>query len=373
MTGDDLTWAQAVDEVHGREGAWSASAWDVLRPQLRAVGVATPDLAPEAVDLRAPLGPAEDARLLAMPLVLSEESGGQLSPQARLALLQAVSRAGLALRLPEPGPDLLDLAAGLEVPVWAVVGPRRTAAAVEAARGAAVVELQLADVTSAGAVVRAVDALDPGGSLTGAVRVLRHLSTDASVWVNVGPSAGLDVLTTAVTSGADGVLVQARSRASPLRRWEAGPDAPAAVAAARRAIWRAKLPEGASAPLLAVSGGFKDGREVAKALALGADLVVMATAPRVAMGCELCGRCGPGECPPAPKQVASEGWRPQADAMTSFLGRVRAQAAATLCQMGCASARDAALPMLEATSYDAAATTGAALAGYGEPLPMWRH
>lgn len=308
-----------------------------------------------------------------MPLVVSDESYGQLSPQARLAMLQAASRARLALRLQDPGADLLELARELDVPVWAVVGPRRSATIVEAVRGASAVEMKFVDVTASGAVERSVDALDSSGSLTGTVDVLRDVSGGAPVWVNVGPTAAQGDLATAVASGADGVLVQARSRASLLRRWEVGPDAPSAVAAARRAIRRARPPEGREAPLVAIAGGLKDGREVAKALALGADLVLMATAPRIALGCELCGRCGTGACPPAGEQRLADGWRAMADALSAFLGRVRVQVTATLCQMGCAAAADAAPAMLEAATYDAASVTGVALEGYGEPLPMWRH
>lgn len=48
---------------------------------------------------------------------------------------------------------------------------------------------------------------------------------------------------------------------------------------------------------LVVSGGIKDGADVAKALALGANAVAIGTGAMVAMGCVVCLRCHEGKCP----------------------------------------------------------------------------
>jgi glutamate synthase domain-containing protein 2 len=48
---------------------------------------------------------------------------------------------------------------------------------------------------------------------------------------------------------------------------------------------------------LIVCGGIKDGADVAKAMALGADAVMIGTGALVAMGCKVCLECQKGECP----------------------------------------------------------------------------
>ncbi|MEN3062168.1 MAG: glutamate synthase-related protein [Candidatus Methanosuratincola petrocarbonis] len=48
---------------------------------------------------------------------------------------------------------------------------------------------------------------------------------------------------------------------------------------------------------LVISGGIRNGADIAKALALGADAVAISTGVLIAMGCRTCGLCSTGRCP----------------------------------------------------------------------------
>jgi hypothetical protein len=374
---DAFRWWDAMDEVAGISEERAPSPWDVLNLVPRKPGPDRLRTVPDQVALGTALGDGKDAHEMSLPFVLTDNSHGQLSPQSRLALLQTAVRTGCPLRLTDPTPDLLELGGELGADMWAVVGPNRGPSVMEAMRVASVVELQLTAIGPDGGLLRSVDAWDSEGSVVSAVEVVRSVSGGSPVVVNAGPVVDREILRQAVTSGADAVMVQGLSRYSKMHHRVVGTDPLGAVASMVRTVARTKRPEGAPAPKLVVSGGFKDALEAVKAISLGADLIVMGTAPRIALGCTLCGECGPGDCPRVGHGLKSEGgrpdWKTEAEGLSAYLGRLTHQARQVLAQMGCASVTEASPANLEAYTYDAAAVTGAPLAGYGETLPMWLH
>ncbi|UCD82713.1 MAG: FMN-binding glutamate synthase family protein [Desulfobacterales bacterium] len=101
----------------------------------------------------------------------------------------------------------------------------------------------------------------------------------------------------AAKTGADGIVVdgsEGGTGAAPvMASTHLGIPTLPAVVQAVRALEEMKVRDEVS---LIVSGGIKDGSDVAKALALGADAVAIGTGAMVAMGCVVCLRCHEGKC-----------------------------------------------------------------------------
>jgi glutamate synthase domain-containing protein 2 len=101
----------------------------------------------------------------------------------------------------------------------------------------------------------------------------------------------------AAKTGADGIVIdgsEAGTGAAPVvASTHLGiPTLPALVQAVR-ALEEMGVKDEVS---LVVSGGIKDGADVAKAIALGADAVAIGTGAMIAMGCVVCLRCHEGKC-----------------------------------------------------------------------------
>jgi glutamate synthase domain-containing protein 2 len=101
----------------------------------------------------------------------------------------------------------------------------------------------------------------------------------------------------AAKTGADGIVVdgsEGGTGAAPvMASTHLGIPTLPAVVQAVRALEEMGVRDEVS---LIISGGIKDGSDVAKALALGADAVAIGTGAMVAMGCVVCLRCHEGKC-----------------------------------------------------------------------------
>ncbi len=117
------------------------------------------------------------------------------------------------------------------------------------------------------------------------------------IFLKVGAGRVVEDVKIAAKVGVDGITVdgmQGGTGAGPkIAIDNLGIPTMPAVAQAVRALEEMGLKDEIS---LIVSGGIKDGGDVAKALAMGADAVAIGTGALVAMGCTVCLKCHEGNC-----------------------------------------------------------------------------
>jgi glutamate synthase domain-containing protein 2 len=127
---------------------------------------------------------------------------------------------------------------------------------------------------------------------------IRELTNgETPIFAKIAAGRVRDDVKIAVKVGADGIIIdgaQGGTGAAPvMATGHLGiPTLPALVQAVKT-LEEMGLKDQVS---LIISGGIKDGADIAKALAIGADAVAIGTGAMVAMGCRVCLRCHKGNC-----------------------------------------------------------------------------
>jgi glutamate synthase domain-containing protein 2 len=140
------------------------------------------------------------------------------------------------------------------------------------------------------------DILD-GASLRAKVEWLRAESGGKPIGIKIAAGHIEDDLAVALEAGPDFVTVDGRAGATgaALKQVKGSASVPTVFA-----LYRARkfLDErGARNVSLVITGGFRVSADFAKALAMGADAVAVATAAMMALGCQQYRICGTGNCP----------------------------------------------------------------------------
>ncbi|UCG68675.1 MAG: alpha-hydroxy-acid oxidizing protein [Thermoplasmata archaeon] len=129
---------------------------------------------------------------------------------------------------------------------------------------------------------------------------------------------------------------------------------------------------------LLVTGGFRNGADVVKALALGVDACGLVESTTVAIGCDLCGECYDGNCE---KGIATKdqalrakfNWKIAGKQLDNYINATKNEIELLLNFLGVRDQKELNQDHIMALTYDAAAITGVKLVGYDRELPMWFH
>lgn len=266
---------------------------------------------------------AEKPLKLRAPLMIGAMSFGAISKEAKIAIARASSKVGISVNTGEGGmlPEERENAAIL----IAQYASGRFGVSAQYLQVADAIEIKIGQGAKAGQgglllgekVTEEIAAVRKIPAGTDAVSPARHLDivgpedlkmkieqlrevTDWKVPIIVKYSAGrvFDDVKIAAKAGADVILIdgkQAGTGAAPEIVLEhAGLPTLPALVEANRALKEIGLKDDVN---LVISGGIRNGADIAKAIALGADAVAMSTSILIAMGCRACGLCSTGRCP----------------------------------------------------------------------------
>jgi glutamate synthase domain-containing protein 2 len=213
------------------------------------------------------------------------------------------------------------------------------------------------------------------------VELLREV-TDYKLPIMVKISTGnvYDDTRLALRAGADAVILEGPDTFDQnlpnITSDNLGIPTPAAIQPAIKAFKDARAPNKGNK--LVVSGFFKNGADIFKTLALGADCVVIKTAAEVAMGCKLCGLCHTNSCEAGigttdPNLETKLDWIDAGEKLSNFLNTLVNELKLLMILSGSTSVNDINKNNLYAMDYNTATQTGTKLIGYDKLLPVWEH
>ncbi len=150
----------------------------------------------------------------------------------------------------------------------------------------------------------------------------------------------------------------------------------AAVPPAVRAIKETRVDTGEFK--LFISGFFRNGADIFKVLALGANGVVLNTTAEVAIGCTLCGSCNQNICPAGigttdVKLETKLDWYQAGEKLTNFMNALAMELKLLTFLAGCKNISQINTEHIRALTSDGASSTGVKLAGFEKQLPLWEH
>ena len=265
----------------------------------------------------------EKPLVMDVPIMIGAMSYGSISPEAKIALAKATQIVHIATNTGEGG--LLPEERGEAYKLVVQYSTGRFGVSIDYMKAADMVEIKIGQgakpgmgghllgekVTEDIAKIRGLpvgtDALSPAyhldikrpRDLARQVDMIRNL-TDyrVPVGIKLGPGRVKEDVILAAEAGADAIWVdgmEGGTGAAPLVVTEhAGIPTIACISQAVTGLEEIGVRNKVS---LIISGGIQNGADIAKALALGADLVGISTPFLIALGCVNCGQCASGICP----------------------------------------------------------------------------